>query len=159
MNSSLLASIRVLLRISLSRILFCSVMFCCSTFLNAFTLNEIYDRVDKLENKVITVRTNVAALRSHSDDIIEQVNDGVTVLAGNVRGMIDEAIVDVQREVDAQLAGRDDFIDNEAIDFRAELLSFIDNVESAINKIGDITDCPAVPEASVDLSVLRDLLN
>ena len=54
MNSSLLASIRVLLRISLSRILFCSVMFCCSTFLNAFTLNEIYDRVDKLENKVIT---------------------------------------------------------------------------------------------------------
>lgn len=128
-----------------------------STTSRAGVIDDVKSIVTTINSRVNTANIRVADLQSNTNELMGQVRDGVGALGTDVRTVIDEVIVDIQQNIASELEGRDEFITNDAPSFRVELIGLIDEMETLMNLLGDMSD--TMSPVAVDLERIRGALN
>lgn len=100
---------------------------------------EARDRATQARDRATQARDNAAAARDTAIEMRDNMRVGFDALTVEMQTAIDEAIAALQRGIQQELAGRDDFLASGAAEpFRQNLILLLQRSETVINKLFDI---------------------
>lgn len=111
---------------------------------------EARNNAANARDRATEARNNAAAARDTAVEIRETMRAGLSALSNEVQDAIEEAIVDLQREIQEEMDGRDAYVQSGAAEpFRQDLITMLHRVEALINALYDLV---RLEETEVDFS-------
>ena len=123
---------------------------------HATVIDDVKNIVTTINSRVNTINNRVVSLQSNTNELMGQVRNGVDALGSDALIVIDEVITDIQQNIASELEGRDEFLANDAVAFRQELISLIDEMEALMNLLGDVT--VAYNPVTLNLESIKDAI-
>lgn len=106
------------------------------------------DRATEARNYALTARDNAAAARDTALLLRNNMQAGIDALSDSIEEAIMEAVADLEREMAAEIAGRDAFVNGGAGEpFRETLIALLANAQAMLNALNDAS---GMPDAQID---------
>jgi len=119
------------------------------------TLNDVYNAVQTAINRSTAARDRAIEARDNSLETVGHVRDGFNEITGTVSTAIDDAVTDLKRILDEQIAGRQAFLDGGgAATFRAQLIGLTTDLETLLNSpfgLAGLSITPVDMQRSIDV--------
>ena len=96
-------------------------------------------KINNMEPRVVNTETMVDQLRAEARQAFTNVARGLVALTGDNSSFVNEAIGLIHQKVQGELAGRDDFLNNHAAQFRTNINTFLCSIEDIIRTLSDMT--------------------